>query len=504
VRSPDKISFSRNLETAFFENYNLAHTQNRKNKDIPEFGSKGVLLMYPSRGTEPHEESEKQAFHKYMSSFLDLICPGFEQVIKDYYGKPELIFCGPDENTANLMEWAALYARKKGYPYWKAFTTGKPQSMGGIPHDLYGMTTNSVHQFVVEALNDHNLQEEEVTKFQTGGPDGDLGSNEVLISKDKTTAIVDGSGVLFDPNGLHREELVRLAENRQTIDHFDDKYLDTDQGAFRVLVSQNDVPLPDGTVVPSGLKFRNEFHLTPYSSADLFVPCGGRPESVSGKNVNLMFHEDGTPRFKFIVEGANLFFTQEARTVLESRGVVLFKDASTNKGGVTSSSLEVLAALAMTEEEHSSNMCVMPGQPIPEFYKKYVEEVQERVRSNARMEYRCLTKEHGRTGRHRHLLTDALSDKINSLTDSISKSQLYSSPSLRNKVMGEAIPIQLQELIPGGLETILKRLPETYVKTCFCTHLASRFVYSYGLDAGEFAFFEYMDKMASEPVMSDD
>jgi glutamate dehydrogenase len=32
VISRDKITFSRNLETAFLENYNLAHTQNRKNK----------------------------------------------------------------------------------------------------------------------------------------------------------------------------------------------------------------------------------------------------------------------------------------------------------------------------------------------------------------------------------------------------------------------------------------------------------------------------------------
>ena len=49
---------------------------------------------------------------------------------------------------------------------------------------------------------------------------------------------------------------------------------------------QSGVTLPDGTVVPSGLAFRNEFHLTPYSSADLFVPCGGRPEAVNLKNVN--------------------------------------------------------------------------------------------------------------------------------------------------------------------------------------------------------------------------
>ena len=35
---------------------------------------------------------------------------------------------------------------------------GKPQSLGGIPHDTYGMTTNSVHQFVLETLKDHGLK----------------------------------------------------------------------------------------------------------------------------------------------------------------------------------------------------------------------------------------------------------------------------------------------------------------------------------------------------------
>lgn len=35
------------------------------------------------------------------------------------------------------------------------------------------------------------------TKVQTGGPDGDLGSNEIKISKDRTVGIVDGSGVAY-------------------------------------------------------------------------------------------------------------------------------------------------------------------------------------------------------------------------------------------------------------------------------------------------------------------
>ncbi|KAF4462728.1 NAD-specific glutamate dehydrogenase [Fusarium albosuccineum] len=40
-----------------------------------------------------------------------------------------------------------------------------------------------------------------------GGPESDLGSNEIKLRNEKYTAIVDGSGVLADPNGLDREPL---------------------------------------------------------------------------------------------------------------------------------------------------------------------------------------------------------------------------------------------------------------------------------------------------------
>ena len=86
-----------------------------------------------------------------------------------------------------------------------------------------------------------------------------------------------------------------------------------------------------GYIVDNGFKFRNEFHLDRLSSADLFVPCGGRPEAVDLSNVTQLLKEDGSSRFKWIVEGANLFFTQEARLRLEKAGAIIFKDASANK-----------------------------------------------------------------------------------------------------------------------------------------------------------------------------
>ena len=49
-------------------------------------------------------------------------------------------------------------------------------------------------------------------------------------------------------------------------------------------------------------------------------------------NVAALVDTEGKPHFKYVVEGANLFLTQQARLYLEKRKVVLFKDSSANKG----------------------------------------------------------------------------------------------------------------------------------------------------------------------------
>src|SRR3990167_35542 len=190
------------------------------------------------------------------------------------------------------------------------------------------MTTRGVHQFVLGIYKKLNLTETEISKFQTGGPDGDLGSNEIKISSDKTVAIVDGSGVLYDPTGLDRAELIRLADARKMSEHFN-KALLSSKGFF-IHINDVDVQLPDGRFIEKGLIFRNNFHLDEIlNGVELFVPCGGRPAVVNSSNVQQLWSAElGRPRFRYIVEGANLFFTHEARLKLEEWGVILFKDAS--------------------------------------------------------------------------------------------------------------------------------------------------------------------------------
>jgi len=266
-------------------------------------------------------------------------------------------------------------------------------------------------------------------------------------------------------------------------------------GGFFVGINDNNVTLPDGTQVDNGINFRNTFHMNPMVDADLFVPCGGRPASVTGMNVNQLIR-DGKPAYKYIVEGANLFNTQEARTALENAGAILFKDASTNKGGVSSSSLEVLAALSMTDEEFAEKMSVKEGEEPPAFYQAYVNEVQDRVEENARLEFDCLWKAKQESSDiHSHVLTDLLSTKINQVNIDVQGSKLWEDKNIQRKVLAAALPKTLTDEI--GLDTVLDRLPDDYKKSLFGCFIASRYVYSHGMKGQEFAFFEFMQNWAN-------
>ena len=454
VKSRNREAYSINARSLFDENYNLANTQQRKNKDIPEGGSKGVILL-----DYRHQDKARVAFEKYIDSILDLLIPpsspGIKDPIVDLHKQEEILFLGPDENTADLVDWATEHARARGAPWWKSFFTGKSPKLGGIPHDRYGMTTLSVREYVLGIYRKLDLDETAVRKLQTGGPDGDLGSNEILLGREKYAAIVDGAGVLVDPNGLDREELVRLAKKRAMISEFDTAKLSPE--GYRVLIDESGVSLPSGERVNNGMIFRNTFHLRAGADRafDLFVPCGGRPESIDLSSVAQLI-VDGKATIPYIVEGANLFITQEAKLRLEQAGCVLYKDASANKGGVTSSSLEVLASLSFDDAGFLANMCVGADGAVPPFYEGYVREVQATIRTNARLEFEALWREHAATGAPRSTLSDTLSVAITKLDEELQRSELWHDEGLRRSVLLDALPRLLLEKV--GLDTIIERV----------------------------------------------
>lgn len=73
--------------------------------------------------------------------------------------------------------------------------------------------------------------------------------DEILLSSDKTIAIIDGSGVLADPAGIDREELIRLAKSRLTVANFNLSKLSKE--GYLVKVEEQDIRLPCEYIHPS-------------------------------------------------------------------------------------------------------------------------------------------------------------------------------------------------------------------------------------------------------------
>jgi len=290
-----------------------------------------------------------------------------------------------------------------------------------------------------------------------------------------------------------KDELQRLARKRAMISQFDTSRLSGD--GYRVLCEDSNVQLPSGEVVVNGTTFRNTYHLRDTGLTDMFVPCGGRPESVSLISVNKVI-KDGKSLIPYLVEGANLFVTQEAKLRLEAAGCILIKDASANKGGVTSSSLEVLASLSFDDAGFRENMCYRPNGEAPAFYRAYVKEVQDKICENARLEFEALWREHEETGIARAIISDRLSVAITDLDEKLQGSDLWRDEKIRKAILRDALPKLLLDKI--GLETIIERVPDAYLRAIFGSFLASRFVYEFGSQPSQFAFYDFMSKRTAQ------
>jgi glutamate dehydrogenase len=86
-----------------------------------------------------------------------------------------------------------------------------------------------------------------------------------------------------------------------------------------------------------------------------------------------------------------------------------------------------------------------------------------------------------------------ISEKINQIKDSVSRSDLLKDTALFRRVTACCIPRVLVEEV--GLAKIMRRLPKPYLKAVFASQLASRYVYKYGLSANEVNFYEFLKEV---------
>lgn len=454
------------LSGLFDEVYGLSFAQQLKNKDIPEGGSKAVLLLKPGG-------NKTRATKGAVNAFLDLLVSDDEiheekasgQV--SFYGAQEIIYLGPDENMTNdLIEWVPEQAERRGYPYAQAFMSSKPGA--GINHKEYGVTSEGLNVFLETTLRflGINPREQEFTVKMTGGPDGDVAGNLLKIlhrefaERPRIVAIADGFGAAFDPKGLNWEELLRLVKAGEPISKFNPKKLSGDKDAFVILADTSE-----------NIRKRNELHFI--AKADIFIPAGGRPYTVNEKNWNKFIAADGQPTCRAIVEGANIFFTKEARNSIEHAGVIVIKDSSANKTGVICSSYEIIASLVLSPAEFK------------QIKATYVTQVIDILREKAGAEARLLFSELVKSGQTRSLvdLSMEISKEINQVTDMLldefvhRKDQVLADPLYRNLIERHCPPI-LREKYQERLHT---SLPEAHRIAILAASIASYVVYREGL-----------------------
>ena len=454
------------LSGLFDEVYGLSHAQQLKNKDIPEGGSKGVLLVKP--GTD-----KDRAMRGAVNAFLDLLVPTDEaheesssQQVR-YYDADEIIYLGPDENVSEeLIEWIAEQAQRRGYRYANAFVSSKPEN--GINHKRYGVTSEGVNVFVEHTLRHLGIDfsKENFSVTMTGGPDGDVAGNELKIlhreygERAKVRVVSDGRGVAYDPDGLDWQELLRLCTESISIVNFNPKRLRSKKAFVREADTAENIAI------------RNELPLR--ATADIFIPAGGRPYTVSSKNWRLFFDDDGQPTKKAIVEGANIFFTSQARDELQQHGILIVKDSSANKGGVICSSYEVLASLLLSSQE----FCAIK--------ERYVQQVVKILQEKAASEAQLLFREYVAHGRKKNLVAISMevSAQINSVKDVLLEHFLNNPHELdRSRIYQKLILSYCpQVLVEKYADRIMHKLPSAHKIALLASAISSSIIYHEGID----------------------
>ncbi len=491
-KTPDECTT--NTNSVFKEVYVLAHTQHLKNKDIYEGGSKLTVVMDAVGLDSPALVTQRLYKVQYgiLNAFLDLFVtekgrakhPG----VVDYFGEDEPIELGPDENMGDAMiEFIARQSVKRGYILGIGIMSSKEI---GINHKEYGVTSRGVMKFAEVAMKEIgiDMSRDPFTVRFTGGPNGDVAGNSLRLllercPKAKLLSLVDGTAGLYDPEGAERAELRRIVL-KQDLDHFRPEALhpggfmlfraDRRQDGLRELyrkVIRGEKGVEETWItVDEFYKEMDELVFT--VSTDLFLPCGGRPETIDRSNWQKLLDSGGKPTVRVITEGANSFITPVARSDIQKKGVIVLRDASANKCGVISSSYEIIANLLMTAREFLAHK------------EAYVQDVLAILEKRAEEEANLIFLRH-RQGNGKLFYTDisnAISEEINDHYAKLfsyfqSRPELCDQPLFR-KVLLNHLPALIRE--SPKLRGRVKRIPPKIKNAILSSEIATRIVYHGG------------------------
>ncbi|HSB47148.1 MAG TPA: Glu/Leu/Phe/Val dehydrogenase [Candidatus Bilamarchaeum sp.] len=282
ARGPGKGGIRMVPDVSTEEVMGLARAMTWKNAmaDLPFGGAKSGIKADPRKLTPDQKEVQMRAFARKIREVV-----------------PGLYIAGPDMNTTERE--MAQFADELGTP--KA-CTGKPASVGGLPHEL-GSTGFGVATATKVAVEHMGKNLNGMTVAIEGF--GNVGTFTMKFLTEwgaKVVAVSDSKGTIYNKDGLKYEEMMKVKAEKGTVTAAHGEKLDAAK-LFELPV-------------------------------DILVP-GARPDVINKDNV-------GHIKAKIVAEAANLPAKYEIEQVLMKKGVVVLPDFVANAGGVISSWCETM------------------------------------------------------------------------------------------------------------------------------------------------------------------
>lgn len=222
----------------------------------------------------------------------------FARAIKEYV--PKKYIAGPDMNMSEKE--MAIFSDELGD---LNTATGKPFSLGGLPHELgstgYGVAkaTEVATQFCKFCKFDLNSASVAIEGF------GNVGTFTMKFLSEKGAKIVavsDSKGTIYNENGLDYEKLMKTKAEYGTVTEY-----------------------KDGKVLPTEALFG--------LNVNILIP-GARPNVITQTNADCV-------KAKIIVEAANIPLSPTVEKYLLKKEILIIPDFIANAGGVISSYAEL-------------------------------------------------------------------------------------------------------------------------------------------------------------------
>ena len=261
----------------------LARTMTWKNSlcDLPFGGAKAAIIA-------DDRLISKEKKKELIETFAEAIKPLC----------PSLYIAGPDMNTSEVeMEW---FAKANGN---KKSCTGKPKSLGGIPHELGSTGFGIAHATLIAAkykkLNIRNAS----FVVEGFGNVGWFAAKNLTTFGAKLVGVSDSKGAIYNKNGINFEKLANVKQQSGSVIN----YHDSEQ-----------YPSSDITKL----------------NTDILVTAA-IPDLIKAGDIDSV-------KAKIIIEGSNIPMTSEVEEIFYKKNILVIPDFVANAGGVISSYVEYI------------------------------------------------------------------------------------------------------------------------------------------------------------------